>query len=238
MMMTNLCPARLSSHWWQNIASKSRSRLSCFLIIVTYQSLWITNKINAFVLEHVCYNVNLQWAVTKQKKDKPNVEFQHISPSYWRDKDDGEPLIDILSDWGLACQLRVSWLTTHQVQRLDSALPLTHSHLHLQCTHPDAFNLSPNLENWVFLGGQLYPSEPLGILQTNRLERCWWAPSISSCCCSCGQSPCPPVDKHRLNGSGLWLQLQRLLQNTQPLQFSGAHQLDQLRVWKRPTAKI
>lgn len=124
MMMTNLCPARLSSHWWQNIASKSRSRLSCFLIIVTYQSLWITNKINAFVLEHVCYNVNLQWAVTKQKKDKPNVEFQHISPSDWRDEDDGEPLIDFLSDWRLACQLRVSWLTTHQVQRLDSALPL------------------------------------------------------------------------------------------------------------------
>ena len=151
MMMTNLCPARLSSHWWQNIASKSRSRLSCFLIIVIYQSLWITNKINAFVLEHVCYNVNLQWAVTKQKKDKPNIEFQHISPSDWRDEDDGEPLIDILSDWGLACQLRVSWLTTHQVQRLDSALPLTHSHLHLQCTHPDAFNLLSNLENWVLV---------------------------------------------------------------------------------------
>ena len=145
MMMTNLCPARLSSHWWQNIASKSRSRLSCFLIIVIYQSLWITNKINAFVLEHVCYNVNSQWAVTKQKKDKPNIEFQHISPSDWRDEDDGEPLIDILSDWRLACQLRVSWLTTHQVQRLDSALPLTPSHLHLQCTHPDAFNLSSNL---------------------------------------------------------------------------------------------
>ena len=55
-----------------------------------------------------CFRTRLLWAVTKQKKDKPNIEFQHISPSDWRDEDDGEPLIDILSDWQLACQLRVS----------------------------------------------------------------------------------------------------------------------------------
>ena len=104
------------------------------------------------------------------------------------------------SDWQLACQARVCWLTTHQVQRLDSALP----HICTCNVHTVMLSVYSQIlktEYW-FLQNQA-----VGILQTIGLKRWWWARCICSCCCSCGESPCPAVDKHRLNGSRLEFQL-------------------------------
>ena len=49
-----LCPARLSSHWWQNIASNSRSRLSCFLRKIFSYCQNISDMISIKV-HYMCY---------------------------------------------------------------------------------------------------------------------------------------------------------------------------------------
>ena len=154
------------------------------LITLWWWPCWSDGKLQTmlFSWNSFCQNVIQQNTLVKEMKDKPKVEIQHHgSHSGWLG---GKKLTDWLFI-RLAQRLRAS----HQIQRLDFTL--------LDCftctlaMHATSLSISSQLfKNWVLLSWIGIARIIWTIWSQNR----WWS-CISSCCCTCTQSPCSAVDR-------------------------------------------